>query len=238
MAANTNSPLKWINAPSLANCSFLSFGDELDKLAQGGAQWFHVDIMDGHYVPNLCFPVRLVAELKRAYPEIACDVHLMVDRPMEYLGALKENGADYVSFHLDATPFALRALSGIRALGMKAGVVINPSQRVDSLEPVLHLVDYVVLMTVEPGYAGQRFMPEGIARLRELASLREKNGRDFLISIDGGVDMENAVRCAKLGAEVFVTGVYTVFNQEDGIACACKRFMDTLARAACDNRFE
>lgn len=221
-----------INAPSLANCSYLTFGAQVEELSQGGAQWFHVDVMDGHYVPNLCFPVRVVSELRDAYPHIVRDVHLMVKRPMDYLGQLKESGADYVSFHLDATPFALSTLAAIRALDMKAGIVINPSQRIDALVPVLHLVDYVVLMTVEPGYAGQRFLPESIARLEELVALRRQRGDGFLISIDGGVDMESAVRCAQIGAEVFVTGIYTVFGQPDGIAGACRRFTRTLTAQA------
>lgn len=221
-----------INAPSLANCSYLEFGSQVDQLARGGVQWFHVDVMDGHYVPNLSFPVRLVGELKKAYPHIACDVHLMVTRPMEYLTQLQENGADYVSFHLDAMPFALRTLSSIRAMGMKAGVVINPCQRIDTLAPVLHLVDYVVLMTVEPGYAGQRFLPGSIDRLEQLMTLRAQGGYNFLVSIDGGVDMENAMRCARLGAQVFVTGIYTVFAQPDGIIGACERFASTLNACA------
>ncbi|MDR1934894.1 MAG: ribulose-phosphate 3-epimerase [Candidatus Accumulibacter sp.] len=217
-----------INAPSVANCPLLEFGRQVEELAQGGVQWFHVDLMDGHYVPNLCLPARVVGELKQAYPAIETDVHLMVADPLRYLPLLKENRADWVSFHIDATNFSRRTLATIREMGMKAGVVINPSQPIGVLEPLIHFVDYVVLMTVEPGYAGQRFMADSLPRVSELAALREKHGLDFLISIDGGVDYPNAIECARRGAEVYVTGIYTVFRQPDGIAEACRRFQRTL----------
>ena len=220
---------KLINAPSLANCDFLEIGPQVEELVQGGAHWFHVDIMDGHYVPNLCFPVRILGELKSMYPAMATDVHLMVTDPMSYLPQLKENKTDWVSFHMDATHFTRRTLTAIREMGMKAGVVINPSQPVAIIEPVIAFLDYVVLMTVEPGYAGQKFMVDSLPRVTELDALRQKHRADFLISIDGGVDYPNAIECARRGAEVFVTGIYTVFRQKDGITAACKRFQRTLA---------
>lgn len=224
--------MRIINAPSLANCGFCSFGDEVGQLVQGGVPWFHIDIMDGHYVPNLCFPTRLIGELKQKYPQVQADVHLMVTDPMAYLPEMKAQGADWVSFHLDATHFSRRTLTAIRGMGMKAGLVINPSQPVSLLEPLIDFVDYVVLMTVEPGYAGQRFMADSLPRVSELAALRAKHGGDFLISIDGGVDYPNAIECAKRGAEVFVTGIYTVFRQSDPIPAACRRFERTIAAAA------
>lgn len=220
-----------INAPSLANCTFLDFGHQVEELAQGGIHWFHVDIMDGHYVPNLCFPVKIVGELKKKYPAIEVDVHLMVSDPMSYLPQLKENGADWVSFHMDATNFSRRILTTIRDMEMKAGVVINPSQPTTVVEPVIQFVDYVVLMTVEPGYPGQKFMPDSLPRVSELVSLRMKHGTEFLISIDGGVDYPNAIECVQRGADAYVTGIFTVFQQPDGIVNACRRFQRTLEEA-------
>jgi ribulose-phosphate 3-epimerase len=150
---------------------------------------------------------------------------------MDYFGPLAENGADYVSFHTDATSFARRALGAIHGLGMKGGVAINPSQPVEVIEPFIQDIDYAVLMTVEPGYAGQRFMADSLPRVSELARLRSRHERDFLISIDGGVDYPNAVECALRGAEVYVTGIYTVFRQSDGLSDACRRFDRTLSEA-------
>lgn len=224
--------MRIINAPSLANCNFLTMGAQVAELVQGGADWFHVDIMDGHYVPNLCFPVRLVAELKATYPRIPVDAHLMVDDPTAYLEPLVKSGADYISFHLDATSFSRRLLHTIRQSGKKAGVAINPSQPVDLLAPLLEFVDYVVLMTVEPGFAGQRFLPDSIGRLEQLCRLRAACGNPFLISIDGGVDKESAATCTRLGAEIFVTGIYTVFNQDEPVPQACVNFRNLLEAAA------
>jgi len=217
-----------INAPSLANCSCLELGRQVRELVDGGADWFHIDIMDGHYVPNIILPVKVIGELKRAYPQVQLDAHLCVTDPMDYFQELKDNGADWVSFHIDATNFVRRALSKIHALGMKAGVIINPSQSVELIEPYIHDVDYVVLMTVEPGFAGQKFMVDSLPRLKRLVDMRSRYGCSFLISIDGGVDYPNAIECAKMGAEVYITGIYTVFNQPDGITAACRRFKKTL----------
>ena len=225
------SATKIINAPSLANCSFMEMGQQVDELVQGGADWFHIDIMDGHYVPNLCYPTKIVGELKKKYPSMQTDVHLMVTDPMSYLPQLKQNQADWVSFHMDSTHFSRRTLVAIRDMGMKAGVVINPSQPISIIEPVIKFVDYVVLMTVEPGYAGQTFMVDSLPRVTELDALRKKHDVNFLISIDGGVDYPNAIECARRGAEIYVTGIYTVFQQEDGITTACRRFKKTLTDA-------
>jgi len=218
-----------LNAPSLANCDFMTLSEQVSQLVEGGVDLFHVDIMDGHYVPNLCFPVKFIADLKSTHPSVPVDAHLMVTHPAAYLDPLAAAGADYVSFPADSTPFIRRTITQIHERGMRAGVAINPSQRVDVVEPYLGLLDYVVLMTVEPGFAGQRFLDGSLERLEDLAALRERTGSKALIQIDGGVDYAMGEECLRRGADILVTGIYTVFNQEDGIVSAVRRFGEVMA---------
>ena len=175
-----------LNSASIINCSFLHMKEELDQLVAGGTPMFHIDLMDGHYVPNLCMPIKLIEELKKNYPQIIMDVHIMVTDPSSYVRRLADAGADYVSFHTDATRFVRRTINEIRAAGMKPGILINPSQRIDHIEPFIKYVDMITLMTVEPGFAGQPFLEGGMERLQEIADLRRKHGCEFLINVDGG----------------------------------------------------
>lgn len=221
-----------INSPSLANCDLLQLGQDVAQLVEANVTFFHIDIMDGHYVPNLCFPVKIISNLKKAYPQAIADVHIMVEHPELYLDSLAKEGADYVSFHIDSTPFVIRNLQSIKQRGMKCGVVINPSQRMDILEPYLDLVDMVTVMSVEPGFAGQVFMESALPRLATLNRMRSERNLDFLINIDGGLNYKNLHRCVLNGANVFVTGAYTVFNQPDGIVGACARFEKALQKSA------
>lgn len=213
-----------INAPSLANLSLVEFGWRLTELKESGVDFFHIDLMDGHYVPNLCLPPRTVGDVKALCPEAIAEVHLMVDDPLSYLDELQQYGADWVSFHLDSTRFVRRTLSAIRERGMKAGVVLNPSQPVETLLPVLPWLDYVVFMSVEPGFAGQKFLPGSMERLASLCALRSSSGNDFKIVLDGGVTYEIGKQAAELGVDVLVTGIYMIFAQPDGISGAVKRF--------------
>lgn len=213
-----------INAPSLANLSLVEFGQRLQELKDSGVSFFHIDLMDGHYVPNLCLPPRTVRDVKALCPDAVAEVHLMVDDPMSYLDELQKNGAGWVSFHLDSTRFVRRTLDAIRQRGMKAGVVINPSQPVEAVLPVLPWLDYVVFMAVEPGFAGQHFLDGSMERLEALCALRRSSGIDFQIVLDGGVTYETGTRAARLGVDVLVTGIYVTFEQPDGISGAVKRF--------------
>lgn len=210
--------------PSLANLSLLEFGDQVKQLVEAGVTMFHVDLMDGHYVPSLCLPPRTIRDIKEKYPDVTVEVHLMADDPLAYIDELKACGADYVSFHADSTHFVRRTLNTIREAGMKAGVVLNPSQRIEVIEPYAGLLDYLIFMSVEPGYAGQRFLPGSMERLMQLSEYRNAHSFDFEIFIDGGVDYEHLPDLIRCGADAVVTGIYIVFQQEDGIAGACRRF--------------
>lgn len=219
-----------INCISLANSKYLELASDMDCFMEAGVKYYHIDIMDGNYVPNLCHSVRFVSELREKYPDIILDVHLMVMNPADYIQPLADAGASIVSLHVDSTRFVIRCLRSIKEAGMMAGVILNPSQRVDVLSPYIHLVDAVTLMTVEPGYAGQTFMVDALPRVSELSAMRGACGNDFLISIDGGINYPNVQPCVRRGANMFITGIYTVYRQEDGLVAACHRFEQEMAK--------
>lgn len=197
-----------INNPSLANIPFMQFGDQNEELYQSGVRIFHVDIMDGHYVPNLCFPVSVIKEIKQRWSDVEAEVHLMVEDPFAYVEPLRASGADRVSFHADSTRFVRRALTVYLETGMCPGVVIDPSQPIHSLRPYAPYLDQVVFMSVEPGFAGQKLLPGSLEKLRELSELRKEMGLHFDIIVDGGVSYGNAVDCVCPGADMLVTNMY------------------------------
>ncbi len=213
-----------INSASIVNCSFLTLREETRQIVDGGAKFFHIDLMDGHYVPNLCMPVKFVQELAKEYPQIVMDVHLMVTDPSAYVQRLADAGAGYFSFHADSTPFCRRVLAQAHKAGMKAGVVINPSQRLDCIEPYIQDLDMVTLMAVEPGFSGQPLLPGSMERLEELAKLRKTHGAHYLINVDGGISLELESRCAQIGVDVIIGTVHNIFRQPEGLQKACERF--------------
>lgn len=213
-----------INSPSIANCNTLHIREDIEELRKAGVKFLHVDLMDGNYVPNLCFPVRMMQDLKAEYPDMVLDVHMMVTDPLAYVDRMAEAGVDYLSFHADSTHFTVRTLERILNRGMKPGVVINPSQNVDVILSYAQLLDMVTLMAVEPGFAGQRFMMQAVDRVAQLADIRKRCGRDFLINVDGAMTYEGLVPCIRRGANVIVTGIFTIFQQPEGIVEACRRF--------------
>ena len=213
-----------INSASLFNLNYADFSNELEQLVCGGVEFFHVDLIDGHYAANLGLPLRMIPDIKAKYPDIVMDVHIMVDNPLDYVDRLKAGGADYVCFHTDSTNFTVRCINNIHSAGMKAGIVINPSQRLDSMDPYLDMVDMVLYMAVEPGFAGQAFLPGSMERIEEICKMREARGLNFLISIDGGIDYEKAVKCKAMGVDVIVGTRHNIFDQPDGIEAACRRF--------------
>lgn len=216
-----------INSVSVINCGFLHLKERLDECVRGGAKMFHVDLMDGHYVPNLCMPIGYLAELKQEYPQILMDVHLMVTNPQDYVDRLANAGADYLSFHTDSTNFVRRTLQSIRDAGMKPGILINPSQRIDHIVPFIHCFDMVTLMAVEPGFAGQPFLPGSMERLEELAKLRKEYGCNYLINVDGGVNHEREKLCNDIGVDVIIGTIHNIFKQPEGLEAACRRFEET-----------
>ena len=194
-------------APYILSADYANFESELKKLEATGAEYAHIDIMDGHFVPNISFGAGVVASM-RPHSRLVFDCHLMVSNPEHHIEDFARAGADIISIHAEATPHIHGALQKIRAAGVKASVVINPGTPVEAVKNVLNLVDQVLVMTVNPGFGGQAFLPETMDKVRELVVLREVNQLDFDIEVDGGIDDETIRIAKEAGANVFVAGSY------------------------------
>ena len=194
-------------APSILSADYANFESELKKLEATGVEYAHIDIMDGHFVHNISFGAGVVASM-RPHSKLVFDCHLMVSNPEHHIEDFARAGADIISIHAEATPHIHGALQKIRAAGVKASVVINPGTPVEAVKNVLNLVDQVLVMTVNPGFGGQAFLPETMDKVRELVVLREVNQLDFDIEVDGGIDDETIGIAKEAGANVFVAGSY------------------------------
>ncbi|MDN5276984.1 MAG: ribulose-phosphate 3-epimerase [Clostridiales bacterium] len=200
-------------APSILSADFSRLGEEVKRLDQGGADIVHIDVMDGHFVPNITIGP-LVVKAIRPYTRLPFDVHLMMDNPMEFVDAYVEAGADSITVHAEVLHHLHRAIHYIKGLGVKAAVALNPSTPLNVLEYVLGDVDMVLLMTVNPGFGGQQFIPAMMDKIRKLADMRSACGADFCIQVDGGIGLHNIRDVVKAGAEVIVAGS-AVFGAQD-----------------------
>ena len=200
-------------APSILAADFASLGEGIRAVERGGAMLLHVDVMDGHFVPNISIGVPVVASLRKA-TRLPLDVHLMIESPEQYIQSFAEAGADMISVHQEATPHLDRALSMIREHGCQPGAVINPATPVSVLSEVLGNVDFILVMSVNPGFGGQKFIPNALEKIRHLKSIRERYNQSFRIEVDGGVGPENVTDLVRAGAEILVAGT-SIFHTPD-----------------------
>jgi ribulose-phosphate 3-epimerase len=202
-----------IIAPSLLSANFLNLEADCKMLNESQADWYHLDIMDGRFVPNISFGPMLVEFFRKATTK-ACDVHLMIVEPEKFAEQFKNAGADILSVHIETCTHLHRNIQQIKSLGMKAGVAINPHTPVSELSDVLADIDLVCMMSVNPGYGGQKFIPHTIEKIKQLRKMIDERGLKVQIEIDGGVTLENASSIIAAGADVLVAG-NTVFKSAD-----------------------
>lgn len=201
-------------APSILAADFSKLGEQVKTCADAGIKWLHCDIMDGHFVPNISYGPGVVGAVRDTLPDAFLDVHLMIEHPDRYLEDYADAGADLISVHYEACPHLHRTIQSIRQLGCMAGVVVNPATSVELLRPILSDVDLVLIMSVNPGFGGQRFIESSYDKVRRLAVIREEEQHSFLIEIDGGVGPDNIQKLTEAGVDVHVAGS-SVFKADD-----------------------
>ncbi|MFH5833235.1 ribulose-phosphate 3-epimerase [Halalkalibaculum sp. DA3122] len=192
-------------APSILASDYANLAEQINKCEQGGAQWIHCDSMDGHFVPNITFGPGIIEAVGRV-TDLFLDVHLMIEQPDRYLEDFIDAGADQITVHFETCTHLHRTLQVIRQHGALAGVAVNPATSLRNIEPVLDLVDLVLIMSVNPGFGGQDFIPNTYDRLKKMAAWRREGNFNYLISVDGGVNSENIEKVTRAGADVLVAG--------------------------------
>ncbi|WP_064093752.1 ribulose-phosphate 3-epimerase [Rossellomorea aquimaris] len=200
-------------APSILSANFAELGNEIKDVEKGGADYIHIDVMDGHFVPNITMGPMVVKAI-RPLTTLPLDVHLMIENPDQYIEAFADAGADYITVHVETCPHLHRTIQLIKNQGVKAGVVLNPATPAESIKTILQDVDMVLLMTVNPGFGGQSFIPSVVPKIKQIRTWAQEVNPTLEIEVDGGINPETLALCAEAGADVFVAGS-AIYNRSD-----------------------
>jgi ribulose-phosphate 3-epimerase len=216
-------------APSILSADFTRLGEQIREAQEGGADWIHVDVMDGHFVPNITIGPLIAAAARRA-TTLPIDVHLMIEKPERYLAAFAEAGVDYLTVHVETSPHLHRTVQQIRELGVKPGVTLNPATPAESLDEILPYVDLVLVMSVNPGFGGQSYIPGSTAKIAKIRRMLDERGlRHVELQVDGGVAADTAAEVAGAGASCVVAGS-AVYNTKASVADNLRRLREALDR--------
>jgi ribulose-phosphate 3-epimerase len=213
-------------APSILTADFARLGEQIQEAEAAGVDWFHLDVMDGHFVPNLSFGPLLVRAV-RSVTRLPLDVHLMIEQPERYLADFAQAGADRLTVHVETCPHLHRTIEQIKELGLKAGVTLNPATPLSSLEEILPEVDLVLIMSVNPGFGGQKYIPASTAKIARLRSMLDTIGSQAELEVDGGINADTLAEVVEAGATVLVIGS-AIFNQRAPIAENVRRLRAVL----------
>jgi ribulose-phosphate 3-epimerase len=220
-------------APSILSADFARLGEQVAEAARAGADYIHVDVMDGHFVPNITIGAPVVAAI-RPVTSLPLDVHLMIEHPERYISEFVHAGADIVTVHVEASPHLHGAIELIKKLGARAGVSLNPPTPLSAVDEFIHHVDLILIMSVNPGFGGQPFIPETLPRIASMRKILDDRGLSAELEVDGGINADNAPDIVKAGANVLVAG-NSVFRAEDGISRAMQRLREAVAEKTVDS---
>ena len=202
-----------IIAPSILSADFSKLGEEIKAVEEAGAEWLHIDVMDGHFVPNITIGIPVVKSIRKV-TDLFFDVHLMIENPERYIESFASAGADGITVHIEACKDPISVLKAIRKNKCKAGISLKPATPLDTIKDILDHIDILLIMTVNPGFGGQKFMPEVLPKIRKARKLIDESGLDILLEVDGGICKDNAKMVREAGADVLVSGSF-VFRSDD-----------------------
>ncbi len=213
-------------SPSMLSADFWKLGEQLEEVEKAGARWIHIDVMDGLFVPSISYGMPVIASIRKK-TNLFFDVHLMIEKPERYIREFAESGADLINFHLEATEQVEETIAAIRSFGKKVGITIKPGTPAEAVEPYLALVDMVLVMTVEPGFGGQKLIPECVDKVPVIRRMIEEKGLAVDIEVDGGINLDNVDAAVDAGANIIVAGS-AVFKNDIGVNV--KKFLEKLDR--------